>query len=174
MANLILSFNNIGPDGATALAGGIKGLTELKQLYLSHNNIGPDGAATLAGGLQCLTKLRDCELSRNNIDVGAAKADLSSLKKCDHLCWLLINESRHDLYDDIVIRGLVCPDDTATISELVEAAQHESETITLKLGFEKIEVPPRTQVPTVVEDSPATEVPLPSQSKCVFMKLSLH
>ena len=144
LKQLDLSHNNIGPDGASALAGGIKGLTRLEQLYLSHNNIGPDGAAALAGGLQYLAELRYCNLSHNNIDVTAAKAVLTSLKKCDHLYQLTINESEYDWTSaDIMIRGLLSPDDTATMSELEEAAQHGSKTRTLKLGFKTITVLPR-------------------------------
>ena len=177
LTGLNLSNNNIGPDGAAALAGGIKGLTELYEIDLSHNNIGPDGATALAGGLQYLTELGMCNLSHNNIDVAAAKAVLTSLKKCDYLYKFIIDESDdYPLIEidycsiaDIVIRGLVSPDDTATISELVEATQHENKTRTLGLGFEKMKVPPRTQVPTVVENLPVTEVTLPSQSKCVFI-----
>ena len=143
LLQLNLSHNNVGPDGVTALDGGIKGLTKLFKLDLSHNNIGPDGATALAGGLQYLTELRMCDLSHNNIDVAAAKAVLTSLKKCDHLYELIINESdRDDLYANIVIKGLVFPDDTAAISELVEAAQHENQTRILKLGFKTIKVPP--------------------------------
>ena len=144
LKELDLSHNNIGPDGAAALAGGIKGLAELNKLDLSHNNIGPDGAAALAGGLQYLTELRYCNLSHNNIDVAAAKAVLTSLKKYDQLVQLTFNESdRDDWFNaDIVILGLVSPDDTAAISELVEAAQHENKTRTLKLGFKTIKVPP--------------------------------
>ena len=170
LKELDLSHNNIGRDDATALAGGIKGLTKLNELDLSHNNIGPDGATALVGGLQYLTELRHCILLHNSIDVTAAKAVLSSLKNCDDLHEIIINVSdRDDLYDAIVILGLVSPDDTVAISELVEAAQHENKTRTLELGFEKKEVPPRTKVPTVVDESPVTEVPLPSRSKCVFV-----
>ena len=139
-----LSDNNIGPDGATVLAGGIKYLTELNQLDLSHNNIGPDGATALAGGLQYLTELRRCDLSHNNIDVAAAKAVLISLKKCDDLYRLFINESDDYCFDaNIVILGLVSPNDTAATSKLVEAAQHKNQRRTLRLGFKTIEVPPK-------------------------------
>ena len=163
---LDLSHNNIGPDGATALAGGIEGLTELKELDLSHNSIGPGGATALAGGLQYLIELRCCDLSHNNIDVAAAKTVLTSLKKCDHLHKLAINESDDWFNDDIAILGLVSPDDTDTILELAKAAQHENITRIFKLGFKTIELPPRTEVPPVVEDSPVIECPLPI---CVIM-----
>ena len=139
-------------------------MTELYKLDLSHNNIGPDGAVALAGGLQYLIKLRYCDLSHNNIDVAAAKAVLTSLKKCDHLYQVIINESDNDVWSDIAILGLVSPDDTTTISELAEAAQHDNVTRTLKLGFKTVKVPPRTDVSPAVEDSP-----LPSESECIFM-----
>ena len=175
LLRLNLSHNNIGPDGATALASGIQGFTELQKLDLSHNNIGPDGVTALAGGLQYLTELRICDLSHNNIDVAAAKAVLTSLKKCDHLYKLTINESHqfnidrpfsdtildidsHDHFPfGFMILGLVSPDDTAAISELVEAAQHENETRTLELDFKTIKVPPMIE-------SPPSE-----KSKCVIM-----
>ena len=158
LISLDLSHNSIGPDGAVALAGGIMGLTKLCHLCLSHSNIGFDGATALAGGLQYLTKLRYCNLSHNNIDMAAAKAVLTSLKKCEHLYNLTINESNDWSNADIVILGLVSPDDTTTISELVEAAQHESKTRTLALGLE-----------TIIEVPPIIEVPLTKKSKCVIM-----
>ena len=62
-----------------------------------------------------------------------------------------------------MILGLVSPDDAATISELVEAAQHENKTRTLELGFKTIKVPPTTEIP------PEIEAPLPKKSICVTM-----
>ena len=164
---LDLSRNNIGPDGATALAGGLKDLTELNELNLSRNNIGSDGAIALAGGLQYLTGLRKCDLSHNNIDVAAAKAVLTSLKKCDHLYQLTINEHFYDMWSDILILGVVSPDDTAAISELVEAAQHENKTRTLKLDFKTINILPRTEIPPVIEYYSLIKVR--SKSKCFYI-----
>ena len=141
---LDLSHNNIGRDGARALAGGIKCLIEIKELYLSFNNISHYGATALAGGLRHLTKLRECNLSHNNINVAAAKAVLTSMKKCDHLINLTINASDNAWsFCDIVILGLVSPDDTATKSELVKAVQHKNKTRTLDLGFGTIKVRPK-------------------------------
>ena len=34
-------------------------MTELEELRLSRNNIGPDGATTLAGGIKALTELEE-------------------------------------------------------------------------------------------------------------------
>ena len=146
---LDLSHNNIGPDGAAALAGEMKCLTELHELYLSHNNIGPDGAAALAEGAKYLTRLDKCGISHNNIDVAAAKVIISTLKECSTLIINCKSESDSDsllmwkFRNEIVVEGLVSPDDTATISGLVEAAQHETKTKKLNLGFKTIQVPPK-------------------------------
>ena len=145
---LDLSHNNIGPDGAAALAEEMKCLTELSYLDLSHNNnIGPDGAAALAEGAKYLTELYICIISDNDIDVAAAKVVISTLKEC----WTLIINCTSDsdsllmwkFWNEIVVEGLVSPDDTATISGLVEAAQHQTKTKTLNLGFKTIQVPPK-------------------------------
>ena len=142
---LDLSHNNIGPNGTTALAGDMKCLTKLDWLDLSHNNIGPDGAAALAEGAKYLTKLDTCIISDNNIDVAAAKVVISTLKECSTLIinftsdfYLLLN-----FFKEIVVEGLVSPDDTATITDLVEAAQHETKTKKLNPGFKTIQVPPK-------------------------------
>ena len=142
-----LSHNNIDSDGAAALAGNIMCLTELQNLDLSHNNIGPDGAVALAEGAKYLTKLDRCVLSDNNIDVAAAKAVISTLKECSTLIINCTSDSDSFLTwkfsNEIVVQGLVSPDDTATISGLVEAAQHETKTKKLNLGFKTIQVPPK-------------------------------
>ena len=141
LKELDLSHNNIGPEGAAALAREIKCLTELYWLDLSYNNIGPEGAVALAEGAKYLTKLDKCIISDNNIDVAAAKTVICTLKECSTL---IINKTLSPLFwNEIVIEGLVSPRDTATISDLVEAAQHENITKTLNLGFQRIRVPPK-------------------------------
>ena len=163
LGRLDLSHNNIGPDGAIALAGGLKSLTKLNRLDLSHNNIGPAGATALAGGMKYLTILRRCNISYNSVDVAAAKTVMTSLKKCDYLLELTIadNLTITDYQDSLLechyVRhvsicnnGLVSPDDTSTISELVEAAQHENKIRTLDLGFKTIKVPPPRKFKCVI------------------------
>ena len=143
--SLILSHNNIGPEGAAALAREIKCLTELYWLDLSHNNIGPNSVVALAEGAKYLTKLDQCVISNNNIDVAAAKAVISTLKECSTLVINSTSESDslNKSRNQIVVEGLVSPDDTATISDLVEAAQHETKIKKLNLGFRTIQVPPK-------------------------------
>ena len=144
---LNLSHNNIGSDGAAALAGNITCLTELNWLNLSHNNIGPEGAVALAKGAKYLTQLDRCVLSDNNIDVAAAKAVISTLKECSTLIINCTSDSDSsqmwEFRNEIVVEGLVSPDDTATISDLVEAAKHETKTKKLNLGFKTIEFSPK-------------------------------
>ena len=90
---LDLSHINIGPDGATALAGGIKGLTKLYNLDLSHNNIGPDGATALAGGIKSLTKLYNLDLSHNNIGPDGATALAGGIKGLTKLQLLYLSHN---------------------------------------------------------------------------------
>ena len=53
LQTLDLSGNNIGSDGAVALAEGLKCCANLQTLDLSYNSIGSDGAVALAEGLKC-------------------------------------------------------------------------------------------------------------------------
>ena len=144
---LNLSHNIIGPDGAAALAGEMKCLTELHQLNLSHNIIGPDGAVALAEEVKYLTQLDRCVLSDNSIDVAAAKTVISTLKECSTLIINCKSDSDSLLMrkfeNETVVEGLVSPDDTANISGLEEAAQHETKTKKLNLGFKTRQVPPK-------------------------------
>ena len=149
LRSLKLSDNYIGPDGAIALAAGLKHVSEMETLELANNNgIGPIGAIALAGVLQSLAKLRRCILWYNNVNMAGAMAVLCSLKKCQHLEILDICHRFGFLYSpsaccDIVIEGLVSPDDKAAMADLMQAAQHEHEKRTLHLGFTTIEVPPK-------------------------------
>ena len=51
--------NNIGAEGAVALADGLKSCSNLQYLYLSTNNIGTEGAVALADGLKSCSNLQD-------------------------------------------------------------------------------------------------------------------
>ena len=146
LLELDLSYNNIGSDGAIAIAREIKFLTYLERLNLSYNNIGPESAIALAEEAKCLKNLKTFVISDNNIDVAAAKVVISTLKECSVL---IISTSDDEaiwnihIREEIVIEGLVSPDDTTTISDLVEAAQHETKSKKLNLGFKTIQVSPK-------------------------------
>ncbi|WP_458694884.1 TomO hydrophobic C-terminal domain-containing protein, partial [Wolbachia endosymbiont of Laodelphax striatellus] len=70
LTSLTLSINNIGEEGAKALANG--NLTNLTSLRLYKSNIGEEGAKALANGN--LTNLTSLTLSINNIGDEGAKA----------------------------------------------------------------------------------------------------
>ena len=74
LTTLNLLENNIGHEGAAALAGALKTNAALTTLILSwNNNIGDEGAAALAGALKTNTALTTLGLEWNNIgDEGAA------------------------------------------------------------------------------------------------------
>ena len=54
--------NNIGDEGAVALADGLKSCSNLQRLRLSTNNIGAEGAVALADGLKSCSNLQDLPL----------------------------------------------------------------------------------------------------------------
>ncbi len=73
LTSLNLGDSNIGADGARAVAESLTGLTSLN---LSGNNIGADGARAIAASLTGLTSLN---LSGNNIGDDGARAVAASL-----------------------------------------------------------------------------------------------
>ena len=147
MTSLDLSHNDINSDGAASLACALQYLTTLKTLYLSHNNIGPDGMTALSKGLPYLTNLCQLDLSHNDIDLEGAKAVITSLKGCHHLYYAAINteQERYTWYG-IVVHGLISPDNTSAIADLVAAAECEETERKLDLGFKKISIPAKRQV----------------------------
>ena len=145
--NLGLTHNDINSDGAASLACALRYLTTLEGLYLSHNNIGPSGMTSLSKGLLYLTNLRRLNLSHNDIDLEGAKAVITSLKGCHHLHYAVIN-TEHELYKGprITVGGLISPDNTSAIADLVAAAECEKTKRILDLGFKTIDIPPKRQV----------------------------
>ena len=135
---LNLSHNDINSDGAASLACTLQYLATLKSLNLSHNNIGQAGMTALSKGLLYLTNLLWLDLSHNDIDFEGAKAVITSLKGCHHLDCANIN-SEHEGYQypvyEIIVRGLISPDNTSAIADLVAAAECETTKRRLDLGF---------------------------------------
>ena len=145
--NLDLTHNDINSDGAASLACALRYLTTLEGMYLSYNNIGPAGMTALSKGLPYLTNLRRLNLSHNDIDLEGAKAVITSLKGCHHLHYAVIN-TEHELYKRlrIVVHGLISPDNTSAITDLVAAAECEKTKRILDLGFKTINIPAKRQV----------------------------
>ena len=85
LQRLDLSTNNIGDEGAVALADGLKSCNSLQRLDLSINNIGGEGAVALADGLKSCNNLRGLYLSTNNIGAEGAVALADGLKSCNNL-----------------------------------------------------------------------------------------
>ena len=65
---LDLSYNNIGDEGATALANALKNNSSIRSLNLSFNQIGPKGAIALAKALKNNSSIRSLDLSDNYIE----------------------------------------------------------------------------------------------------------
>ena len=145
--NLDLSYNDINSDGVASLAFALQYLTTLEILYLSHNNIGPAGMTALSKGLLYLTNLYKLNLSHNDIDLEGAKAVITSLKGCHHLFDAVINtEDERYHVSGIVVQGLISPDNTSAIADLVAAAECEETKRILILGFKIIDIPAKRQV----------------------------
>ena len=82
---LDLSANNISAEGAVALADGLKSCCNLRHLDLSDNNIGAEGAVALADGLKPCCNLRHLDLCTNNIGTEGAVSLADGLKSCSNL-----------------------------------------------------------------------------------------
>jgi Ran GTPase-activating protein (RanGAP) involved in mRNA processing and transport len=79
LTTLHLYNNNIGDDGAKAIAEALKVNVVLTTLGLSNNNIGPEGAKAIADALKSGTAmLSNLELGSNNIGPEGAKAIVKS------------------------------------------------------------------------------------------------
>ena len=64
-----LSFEDVDTEGALALGSALQfhTSTNLQELHLSNSNIGPEGVTGLANGLRCLTALSNLTLKNNEI-----------------------------------------------------------------------------------------------------------
>jgi Ran GTPase-activating protein (RanGAP) involved in mRNA processing and transport len=70
LITLDLNSNNIGNEGATALAGMLNTNTTLEALYLDFNAIGNEGATALAGMLHTNTTLEMLALGSYGNTIG--------------------------------------------------------------------------------------------------------
>ena len=89
LQELDLSENDIGSDGAVALASACRNTSQLKKLNLQSNNIGPSGGSAFGAALQVGSQLRHFDLSYNNISCEGAVGLASGLRG---------NELLEDLY----------------------------------------------------------------------------
>uniref|UniRef100_A0A383V522 Uncharacterized protein n=1 Tax=Tetradesmus obliquus TaxID=3088 RepID=A0A383V522_TETOB len=66
MRVMCLQHNQIGDDGAIALASSLSGNAQLRRLWLQHNTIGPPGALALATAMQHNTSCTSLKLLQGN------------------------------------------------------------------------------------------------------------
>ena len=99
LTNLSLYGNNIGVDGAKAIAEALKVNPVLTNLDLRHNSIGDDGAKAIAEALKVNPVLKNLSVAYNNISGEAAQqlaaAALGSLS-LEVLSEVPIKELRED------------------------------------------------------------------------------
>ena len=77
---LNLGYNDLGPNGSTALAEALKTNTSLARIDLRSNQIGPEGATALAKALTENTSITELYLGDNNIENTGATALANALK----------------------------------------------------------------------------------------------
>ena len=75
-----ISSNNIGCEGAIALAEILRYRTHLTEVRISGNKIGIDGAKALVESLKCCSLLEVIQINSNNIDSEGARALANAMK----------------------------------------------------------------------------------------------
>ena len=80
LTTLDLINNNIGPEGAIAIAEALKVNAVLTVLWLSDNNIGDDGAKAIAEALKVNPVLTKLYLWNNNLGDAGEKAVRDAVK----------------------------------------------------------------------------------------------
>lgn len=78
---LNLNFNNLGVEGANAIAPALSRMGSLAHLKLFGNTIGESGAKVLMPVLEGLTSLSSLYLSLNNIDAKSKSIMAGVLKR---------------------------------------------------------------------------------------------
>lgn len=85
--------NNVGPDGAKALAELLKINAALKKIGLDSNQINAEGAIFLADAIKSNTSLMELTVDSNNIGSNGAKALAESLKFNATLKYISLNNN---------------------------------------------------------------------------------
>jgi Ran GTPase-activating protein (RanGAP) involved in mRNA processing and transport len=87
------SNNNIGDEGAKAIAGALANNTTLQNINISKNDIGVEGAKAIAEALANNTTLIELNIGINNILDEGAEAIAEALKSNNKLLALYISEN---------------------------------------------------------------------------------
>jgi hypothetical protein len=88
LTKLNLTSNELGDNGAAALANALEVNTSLTELDLEHTGIGKDGAAALAKALKVNKTLKQLNLSGNQIETEGAYVLAEALKENSSLVML--------------------------------------------------------------------------------------
>ena len=75
LTHLLLAGNNIGPEGAEAIAAGISSNAALTRLDLSHNSVGAQGLASMLVALRANAVLTALDLRWNCIEYSDQMGD---------------------------------------------------------------------------------------------------
>jgi len=85
LEDLELGSNEVGEEGARALAAALPRCPALRKLHLSYNRLGEGGARALAEALPQCPALEQLELNNNGLGEGAARALAEALPRCPAL-----------------------------------------------------------------------------------------
>lgn len=97
---LCLAHNDVGPDGATLMAGGLTANTSLTELAIGYNSMGDSGAAKLAPIVARHPRLGMLDLSSNRIGSSGARALAEGLLAAPESCLAHLNLSCNCISDD--------------------------------------------------------------------------
>ncbi len=96
LKNIDLSGNGLNDEGITILVDALK-LSNVQKLHLDHNQLGLEGAEALAKILPHLSKLRKLDLSFTDLTEEAVSKILNSLGgRKIKICWIAFNLSVED------------------------------------------------------------------------------
>ena len=94
LVKLRLSGNNIGYEGAKALAAGVAACGSLEELWMSTNKIGDEGAQAIAEAIGASGSLTMLDLSINLIGDEGAKALADALRASGSLAQLYLHDNK--------------------------------------------------------------------------------
>ena len=99
LTTLFIDNNNIGVEGSKAIAEALKTNTTLTELHISNNNIGFEGAIAIAKALETNTTLTTLFIDNNNIGVEGAKAIEEALKTNKDSALTIIDFNYNNIID---------------------------------------------------------------------------
>ena len=83
LTEINLRYNQLGPEGGKAIAEGIRVSASLTSIDLSRNELGPEGGKAIAEGIRVSASLTSCNVLQNNMDVETVKLLVEAVKDRD-------------------------------------------------------------------------------------------